>query len=77
METATAAQKDMFEFESRWYRLGGGPSEEIYSQFGMSDRAFFEQLHTLVDSDEALDRLGPRDAEVMRAVIRRRLWLAR
>lgn len=77
MDIAHAVYEDMFEFESRWYRLGGGPSEEINSRFGMNDRTFFEHMHDVVDSHEELDRLAPRDAEVMRAVVRRRLWLAR
>lgn len=76
MDTANAVHEDMFEFATRWYRLGGGPSDEIHSRFGMRDRTFFGQLNDMVNNQD-FDTLAPRDAEVMRAVIRRRLWLAR
>lgn len=67
----------MIEFESRWFRLGGGPSEEIYSRFGMNDQDFFGHVDHLISAGTVLDEIAPRDVEVMKAVIRRRLWLAR
>lgn len=76
MREAESIVHDMVEFEARWYRYGGGPSAEIYTQFGMDERTFFERLNTVVESSTALEALAPNDAEVMRAVIRRRLWLA-
>lgn len=69
-------EHEMLEFEARWFRLGGGPSHEILSRFGMTDRAFFGEVGALMDERRALDYFSPRDTEVLRAVIRRRLWLA-
>lgn len=77
MDAANTTQQDMLKFEARWFRLGGGPSNEIYSRFGMNDRAFFSEMNDLLSAEDYLDEIAPRDAEVMRAVIRRRLWLAR
>lgn len=76
MEEVDSMQDDMVEFESRWFRFGGGPSDEIYTRFGMTDRVFFERMNELMVADQGLDHVAPKDAEVMRAVIRRRLWLA-
>jgi hypothetical protein len=76
METSSSTEEQILEFEARWYRLGGGPSDEIYSRFGMTDRDFFGRVDHLISTGRALDEIAPRDVEVMKAVIRRRLWLA-
>ncbi|HEY9313787.1 DUF3263 domain-containing protein [Williamsia sp.] len=71
-----AIDQEMLEFEERWFRFGGGPSDEIFTRFGMTDRTFFGAMETLMGREYALDQVAPGDVEVMRAVIRRRLWLA-
>ncbi|PXW28767.1 UNVERIFIED_CONTAM: uncharacterized protein DUF3263 [Williamsia faeni] len=76
MSETDALKHEMLEFEARWFRLGGGPSHEILSRFGMTDRTFFAEIDALMDERRALDHFTPRDTEVIRAVIRRRLWLA-
>ncbi|PYE18073.1 uncharacterized protein DUF3263 [Williamsia limnetica] len=68
---------EMLDFESKWYRLGGGPSEEIHDRFGMSDRDFFTELNDLVSGADLFDDIAPDELAMMRGVIRRRLWLAR
>jgi hypothetical protein len=69
--------EQMFDFESRWFRLGGGPSDEIHDRFGMSDRAFFGEMNDALSRADIPDSVDPREADLMRPVIRRRLWLAR
>lgn len=67
----------MLDFEEKWYRLGGGPSEEIHDRFGMSDRTFFTEMNDLMSDADRIDGIGPDELATMRAVVRRRLWLAR
>ncbi|WP_237340910.1 DUF3263 domain-containing protein [Williamsia soli] len=78
MDTHEGSKLDeMLDFESKWYRLGGGPSEEIHDRFGMSDRTFFKELNDLMSDGARFDDIAPDELAGMRAVIRRRLWLAR
>jgi hypothetical protein len=76
MQASQATDQEILEFETRWFRLGGGPSDEIYERFGMTDRDFFGQVDHLISTGRTLDEIAPGDVEVMKAVIRRRLWLA-
>ncbi len=39
-----ALENEMLEFPARWFRLGGGPSHEILTQFGMTNRTFFTEM---------------------------------
>ncbi|WP_299575805.1 DUF3263 domain-containing protein [uncultured Williamsia sp.] len=68
-------------FELGWFQRGGGPAEAIREQFGIGDVEFFHRLSEYLDStierpgvDEALP---PHVVEKMKAVCRKRLWLAR
>ncbi|GAA1480195.1 hypothetical protein GCM10009624_06350 [Gordonia sinesedis] len=69
-------QKQMVDFETHWYPLGGGASAEISEQFGLSDRDFFAQVGKLVDTSPPAT-LSRSELGRMRQVIRRRLWMAR
>ncbi|MBA4021798.1 MAG: hypothetical protein C0482_05495 [Gordonia sp.] len=78
MDTHAGSKLDeMVDFEAKWYRLGGGPSDEIHDRFGMSDRTFFTELNDLMSDGAQFGEIAPEELAVMRAVIRRRLWLAR
>jgi hypothetical protein len=77
MKTAGSRLEQMFDFESRWYRLGGGPSAEIHERFGMSDRVFFGEMDEALSRADVPESVDPREADKMHPVIRRRLWLAR
>lgn len=68
--------KQMLDFETNWYPLGGGSSSEIAEQFGLSDRDFFAQVDKLVDTSPPAS-LSHSELGRMRKVIRRRLWMAR
>jgi hypothetical protein len=61
-------------FEYRWLYSGGGPAEEIRTQFGMAPCEFFRQL--LGDLEEPPAPLRPALVEAVSAVARRRLWLS-
>ncbi|MGU3292352.1 DUF3263 domain-containing protein [Williamsia sp. M5A3_1d] len=66
----------LVQFELGWFQRGGGPSEAIRAQFGLGDVEFFTRLRSQLDSGDT-GALPPRVAEQMRAVCRKRLWLAR
>lgn len=59
MATTRALEEQTIEFESQWYRLGGGPSEEIYSRFGMNDQDFFGHIDNLISAGAVLDEIVP------------------
>jgi hypothetical protein len=68
-------------FELGWFERGGGPSAAIREEFGIGDVEFFHRLSEYLDdtvhrpdADEALPR---HVVEKMKAVCRKRLWLAR
>ncbi|GAC70258.1 hypothetical protein GS4_33_00730 [Gordonia soli NBRC 108243] len=69
-------QQQMIDFERHWYPLGGGSTDEIGAQFGLTDRDFFAQVGRLVD-DQPPSALTAAELRRMRGVIRRRLWMAR
>lgn len=41
--------QSMVEFGRSWSRYGGGSDEDIYVEFGLSARSYFERLRTLLD----------------------------
>lgn len=69
-------QRQMVDFETNWYPLGGGSSSEIVEQFGLDDRDFFSQVDRIV-ADEPPGSLTTAELRRMQSVIRRRLWMAR
>lgn len=74
--TMNNKQRQMIDFETNWYSLGGGSSREITEQFGLSDQDFFTELNQLVDTAPP-ESLSTTELRRMREVIRRRLWMAR
>lgn len=56
-------QKRMVEFAIRWLPFGGGPRGEIFLEFGLSERGYYERLLTLVTHQSATKALGTADAE--------------
>lgn len=69
-------QARMLAFETDWYHLGGGSSQKINDEFGLSDRDFFSEVSRLVH-DEPPTSLTVPELRRMQGVIRRRLWMAR
>lgn len=70
-------QQQMIQFERDWAPLGGGgSSQQIIEEFGLSDRDFFAELNRIVDADPP-EALSASELRRMREVIRRRLWMAR
>ncbi len=69
-------QERMIAFETDWYNLGGGSSQTINDEFGLSDRDFFAEVSHLVDTEPPAS-LTRSELSRMRGVIRRRLWMAR
>lgn len=57
----TEDQRRMLDFGLRWAEFGGGASEDIFVDFGVSDRVFFHRLGKLVSDSEVVD------SEVIRA----------
>ncbi|MDL9935930.1 DUF3263 domain-containing protein [Gordonia sp. ABSL1-1] len=74
--TLDSRQREMLQFETEWYPLGGGSSRQIVEQFGVDDRDFFAEVGRLVDNDPP-EALTQAELRRMREVIRRRLWMAR
>ncbi|ANS26292.1 DUF3263 domain-containing protein [Rhodococcus opacus] len=70
-ETDTA---ELVDFERRWYRLGGGPADDIETEFGLPPATFFRRLEDLLETDPP-ETLTPSEASAMLRVCRRRLWL--
>lgn len=68
-------QQRMLEFESSWYRLGGGSSDEISRRFGLSDRDFFDEVDRLL-TDAPPAALSASQVSQMHSVVRRRRWMA-
>jgi hypothetical protein len=71
----TAAVNRMVAFELRWSAYGGGPAEAIMADFGMDAVSFFRQLAAYLESSPPTP-LRPDLVARMKAVARRRLWLA-
>ncbi|MFT4041570.1 MAG: DUF3263 domain-containing protein [Gordonia sp. (in: high G+C Gram-positive bacteria)] len=69
-------QRQMLDFETDWYALGGGSSLAITEQFGLSDHDFFNEVKWLVETWPP-ETLKKSQLDRMREVIRRRLWMAR
>ncbi|GAA2052328.1 hypothetical protein GCM10009722_07180 [Williamsia deligens] len=71
----------LLEFELGWFQRGGGPTDKIREEFGMGDVEFFHRLREYLDNPaERVDDGGTLPAHVveqMKAVCRKRLWLAR
>ncbi|MFC9549788.1 DUF3263 domain-containing protein [Rhodococcus sp. NPDC056960] len=65
---------DLVDFERRWYRHGGGPADDIETEFGLPATAFFRRLGDLLETDPP-DTLTRSEASAMLRVCRRRLWL--
>lgn len=59
-------------FGRSWYGYGGGSDEDIYVEFGIPARTYFERLQAVIDSPAARDIDGAvRDA--IKSVCRNRL----
>lgn len=59
-------------FGRSWYGYGGGSDEDIYVEFGLAARPYFERLRQLLD-EPAAAALDEPTREKMRAVCARRL----
>ncbi len=67
---------ELIGFELGWFQHGGGPAEKIREEFGVGAVEFFTQLRSRLD--EIPDNsMSPHVIEEMKAVCRKRLWLAR
>lgn len=66
----------LYEFESRWLEHGGGPADQIRSEFGLSVPEFFVTLQNSLEVAPPAD-VPPARIDRMRAVSRKRLWLER
>ncbi|RYE38038.1 MAG: hypothetical protein EOP24_47895 [Hyphomicrobiales bacterium] len=75
MTVGAARVNRMVAFEVRWCALGGGPAETIMADFGMDAAAFFRHLAEYLELSPPTP-LRPDLLERMKAVARRRLWLA-
>ena len=42
-------EESILAFGRSWYKYGGGSEEDIYVQFGLSARSYFERLAVLLD----------------------------
>ncbi|MBY6365026.1 DUF3263 domain-containing protein [Rhodococcoides corynebacterioides] len=60
-------------FLQRWYAYGGGRSEDILVEFGLSTTQFFTRAKDLLESKAV--RVDPAVADAMLTVCRKRLWL--
>ncbi|GGF34144.1 hypothetical protein [Williamsia phyllosphaerae] len=67
---------DLIGFELGWFQHGGGPAEKIREQFGLGDVEFFTRLRSRLD-ESADGSMSVQVVEQMKAVCRKRLWLAR
>ncbi|ANS27943.1 hypothetical protein WSS_A41720 [Rhodococcus opacus M213] len=65
---------EMVDFERRWYRHGGGPADDIRTEFGLPATTFFRRLEDLLETDPP-DTITQSEASKMLRVCRRRLWL--
>ena len=59
-------------FARSWYGYGGGSAEDIYVEFGLHPKTYFERLKALLDSPAAAD-IDESTRERIRAVCARRL----
>ncbi|MBT0566598.1 hypothetical protein [Williamsia sp. CHRR-6] len=76
-ETGSRATHDeLIDFGLGWFQRGGGPAEAIRERFGLSEREYFTQLRHRLDGIDT-DEVPRRVVEQMKAVCRKRLWLAR
>ncbi|UOT03840.1 DUF3263 domain-containing protein [Rhodococcus opacus] len=62
----------MLEFAGRWHLLGGGPAEDIMTEFGLAPTSFFQRLLDIVSADNALDLA---ERTTLLRVCRRRMWV--
>ncbi len=67
---------DLIGFELGWFQHGGGPAAKIREEFGLGDVEFFTRLRSRLDASDD-DSMPPHVVEQMKAVCRKRLWLAR
>lgn len=51
-------QKRMLEFAIRWLPFGGGPRGEIFLEFGISERTYYDRLLTLVTHQSTVRTQG-------------------
>ncbi|MGZ8179051.1 DUF3263 domain-containing protein [Williamsia sp. SKLECPSW1] len=66
-------------FELGWFQRGGGPAEAIREQFGIGDVEFFHRLSEYLEetAPSGDGQLPAHVVDKMKAVCRKRLWLAR
>lgn len=67
-------EESILAFGRSWHGYGGGSDEDIYVQFGLPARSYFERLARLLDGPVASTIDGD-TREKMRAVCTRRLSL--
>ena len=65
-------EESILAFGRSWYKYGGGSEEDIYVQFGLSARSYFERLAVLLDRPAASGIDEP-TLHTMRAVCATRL----
>ncbi|WP_072803771.1 DUF3263 domain-containing protein [Rhodococcoides yunnanense] len=59
-------------FARSWYGYGGGSAEDIYVEFGLPARTYFERLRQILDSPTAAN-VDEETRDAMRSVCVRRL----
>ena len=50
----TEREREMLEFERRWWKYAGSKEQAIRELFDMSDTRYYQLLNTLIDRPEAL-----------------------
>ncbi len=69
-----SVEDSILAFGRSWHRYGGGSDEDIFVQFGMPARSYFERLAGLLDGPVGSSIDEP-TRDKMRAVCTRRLSL--
>ena len=48
-------QYRMLDFALRWVDFGGGPAEDIFVEFGVSDKVFYQRVGSLISQRRVLE----------------------
>lgn len=58
-------------FGQAWWRYGGGSDEDIYVEFGLSARSYFERLRVVLDGQAAASLDEQTRAQMQEICLRR------
>ncbi|MFD0558028.1 DUF3263 domain-containing protein [Stackebrandtia endophytica] len=73
-EPLTTRQRDVLEFEARWYRNAGAKQQAIRDELGLTETRYYQVLAKLVDHPEAARAQPALVSRLRRARERRRAW---